>query len=256
MNSSLDNKKVVISLLVVLSVAVIFGAYFLSIKPMQTSLALKQNELRMNEQLLETISGNEESDNNLDMKNVVYLQQKLPVKPLTEQIVLEVAKAETISNSFVKSIEVSEEGEPTGTGDTSAKVTPEAAPQNQETKAQGTEGENSSSIPSVPGMQEIILTLEIESNNYLELEKFIQTLEKSKRVIAVDTIEYTGPAEIKDLSHKGMSTIPYKLIISAFYMPDLLELQKSLPTYKYPPPASKRDPFTMFSDEFSKDEQE
>ncbi len=253
MSSRVDKQTIFIILSVILFTAVFLVAFFFYIKPILQSLNLKQNELRMNEQVLATIGQNEGTDTKNDARSVTFLQQKLPVKPLTEQLVLEIAKAETISESFVKNIQVSEgDGLPVLAG----VENPESQQKLEEQEA-APETQTAGDLPAeagIAGMKKILITLDIESVNYFGLEKFIQTLENSKRIIAVEAIEFTGPDEIKDLSAGNSVTIPYKLIISAFYMPDLLELQKLLPKYSFPEPSSKRDPFTRFEDVKAKDQ--
>ncbi|WLR56189.1 hypothetical protein LC048_04395 [Mesobacillus subterraneus] len=254
MMSSRVNKQTVFIIMSVLFFAAIFsGVFFFYIKPIQQSVELKQNELRMNEQLLQTIGSNEGSNIKSDSMSVASLQQKLPVKPLTEQLILEVAKAETISDSFVKNVHVSEtQGLPV----LAAEENP-ASQQNTEEQQSDSETQAEGDLPAeagIPGMRKITITLEIESINYLGLEKFIQTLEKSKRIMTVEAIEFTGPDEIRDLAARNSVTIPYKLIVSAFYMPDLLELQDLLPKSSFPEPSSKRDPFTRFEDVKAEDQ--
>lgn len=247
MSSRVDKQTVFIILSIVLFTSIFAGAFFFYIKPTQQSLDLKQNELRMNEQLLETIGKNEVNNVKMDYMSVAVLQQKLPVKPLTEQLILEAAKAETISDSFVKNIQV---GEAEGLPGLAAGEN-QAAQQNTEGQQTEQETQAAGEMPAeagIPGMKKIMLTLEIESLNYFGLEKFIQTIENSKRIIAVEAIEFTGPDEVRNLAARESVTIPYKLIVSAYYMPDLLELQQLLPRYNFPGPSSKRDPFTRFED--------
>lgn len=247
MSSRVDKHVVLMILSFLLFAVIFFGVFFLYIKPMQQSLSLKQNELSMNEQLLETIGQKDDPNVKIDSMSVASLQQKLPVKPLTEQLILEVAKAETIADSFVKNIQVSVvEGLPLGVNGENPAI--QQNPEGQ--KADG----DSLSEAGIPGMKKIDITLEIESVNYLGLEKFIQSLEKSKRIIAVEAIEFTGPDEVKNLETIDQVTIPYKLIVSAFYMPDLLELQKLLPKYNFPEPSFKKEPFTRFEDVKTEDQ--
>jgi type IV pilus assembly protein PilO len=95
-------------------------------------------------------------------------------------------------------------------------------------------------------MKKLTVNLSVESASYEDFEKFISTLESLKRIVVVESINYTGGPEITSLTD-NINPLSYSLTISAFYMPTLADLQAQLPKIDTPAPAGKQNPLSQFS---------
>lgn len=231
-------------------------AYYGYIQPLKDNVKLKENQLETEERLLAAVQGRLQSANRNTFHSTTELQQKLPVKPLVEQLILDFEKAEVISESFIVSIEFSEseagllsepaaspESQAESSGETS--VTPEASPEaitdvNAEPAVQA-----EVPVTAPTGLQKVVANLTVESADYYDLEKFIATLEGLKRVTTVEMIDFTGPKEIVSLADPT-GPLSYKVIVAAYYMPELADLQNQLPKLDVPEPGNKRNPFNSF----------
>lgn len=239
MNLRLEKKNInILTAAVLLAVLTYVGAYFLYISPLKDSLALKESQLKSEQQLNTTIETRLASADTSDI-STVELQKKLPVDPMIEQLVLDLEKAEVISSSYITSMEFNSEGAPDDA-------------LSAETQAQGAETISSAetdnpSIPMPEGVSKTKVTITVESDTYFDLERFIETLEKLKRVIVVDSISFSGPEEVDSLSDE-VSPIIMTLTINSFYLSGLDDLKDSNPKIESPEPANKRNPFPTFGD--------
>jgi type IV pilus assembly protein PilO len=239
MNLRIEKKNIIIlTASVLLAVLMYVGAYFLYLSPLQDSLALKESQLQSEQQLNTTIETRLASADSNDI-STVELQKMLPVDPLIEQLVLDLEKAEIISNSYITSMEFNNDAS-------------QDAALSAETQAQGTEtitadDTDNSSIRMPEGVSKTTVTITVESDNYFDLERFIETLEKLKRVVVVDSISFSGPEEIDSLSDEA-SPIIMTLTANSFYLSGLDNLKGTNPKVETPEPANKRNPFPTFGD--------
>ncbi|WP_409270806.1 hypothetical protein V1499_15665 [Neobacillus sp. SCS-31] len=264
---SFDKQKWVSALLVLLLITFGAGAYFLAIQPLKDELKMKQESLRTEEQLLAIIQGKEKETENFTPESSTQMQYKIPVNPLVEQMILDLEKAEVVSGSkilsmaFAKDSEVAvqEETEAAGGETTTETATGDAqnaetgnADENQEGQAEGTLPQPKSVIQVPEGVKKVTVQLSVESPGYAELEKFVSTLESMKRITVVESIAYTGGAEITSLQQKD-EPLKFSITVSGFYMPELEDLAQQLPDIGTPEPAGKRNPLSSFSGEESEE---
>ncbi|RSD23312.1 hypothetical protein [Mesobacillus subterraneus] len=257
MNLRIDKKELIILVASAIVIAAIYAlAYFFYIAPIKSSLSIKENQLKMEQQLNEALETKLASAEASDFSSAGELQKKLPVDPLVEQMVLDLEKAEVISNSFISSVEfnfgehatiadqyadtsdgqqseISESGEPETQIDTE-----ESGPSAQQTELM---------IPE--GLANFTASIIVRADDYFGLEKFIQTLESLQRIVAVNSISFTGADEIFTLTDEE-DQIEMTLTIHAFYLPMLKDLQEFNPKIETPTPANKRNPFPTFGDYF------
>src|SRR5690606_2848773 len=96
--------------ILLLSIAVILGiaylAYFLFVSPVNQKISQLENSLKTEQRLLELVSQKQATDEPIVSSTEV--QKKLPVIPLVEQIILDIERAETLSESKVTSMSYSE----------------------------------------------------------------------------------------------------------------------------------------------------
>lgn len=240
--------KLLVFATVLVLIVLLVGIYFFVLYPKLEKVSLKESELHSQEQLLSALQSKVTSANTHTFENTVSLQKKLPIKPMSQQLLLLIEKAEVISNSFVANISFAD-GELT--------IDPPAEEnvdeQNEEATSDQSEGEKVVAfLPS--GVKKITAQLRVESPSYFELEKFIDILENSVRIVVIEEIKFTANEEIIE-EEQAEKLLKYDVILSAFYMPALTDLLDTLPKIQSPNPANKKNPLTNFGNVPRKDSQ-
>jgi type IV pilus assembly protein PilO len=253
MNLRLTKKQSLISVLALLLTALLFFVgYNTFLRPLEQEMELLESDLMTEQQLLQAANEKTGMPAEQLIKSSVELQKRLPVKPFTEQFLLELEKAEVMSDSLILSMQFSDEEElDLGTGAAGEEKGPEKRQMvmNEETgtitpeeKQTGTEAaENVGALPV--GLQKVTVQISVESQWYKDLLTFIETVEKSRRISQVEKISFQGPQEPTTLAETESLTIQYELTISTYYHPALEELRKDIPAIDIPEPGEKEDPF-------------
>lgn len=253
-NKLLNNEKLIIVAALLLMVGLFAGLYFFLLYPKMNEIPLKESELSTQEQILTTLQGKITNTNSNTFESTIALQKLVPVKPLSQQLLLEIEKAEVVSGSFVvnmafEDVEIKEEN---------TEQSNESTEQTEETNQTEETGENKQSteekaedvkepLPLPTGVKKIAVTLEVESPTYFEFEKFLSILENSERITIVEAIEFSDLEEIID-EEQVAKPINYQVTLSVFYMPTLTDLIENLPKMEAPEPAKKKDPFSKFGE--------
>ena len=172
------------------------------------------------------------------------LAKASPVKPQTEQLLLDIEKAEVASGSFVTDMQFSDgEAKRTNRSRETNRFTAKWHP--EKTKDSNAESNQKIENSMPEGLKKETVDLSIEASGYRELEKFISVLEQSERIIVVEAIDFTANDEI--ISDDQMDQLlTFQVKISAFYMPTLTDLIDQLPKLETPKPANKQNPFSYF----------
>lgn len=250
MNLKLPNNKVTILIAGLLLIALFSSVYFLDLYPKMKEIPLKESELSSQEQLLSVLQGKVTKTNTNTFQSTVALQKVVPVKPLTQQLLLEIEKAEVVSGSFVVNMQF-EDGEVTA--DTSKveenkleeRIEEDLDP---ESNSESVEVEKEEVMKPLPtGVKKVSVTLNVESPSYFEFEEFIRILENSERITVIEAIDFTAGEEIIEYEQTD-KPLSYQVTLSAFYMPGLSDLVKDLPKMETPKPADKKNPLSKFSD--------
>lgn len=245
------------SLLLVLVIA--YGQ-FLKLTPLKSDVSMKEQSLNTEQKLLEAVTQKKVDETTKVVKDTRELQKKVPVKPLLEQFILDLEKAEIVSNSVISSMSFTKDADvmlATETPAENAAVNQASAP-GQETATPpaqtGEAGQEAAAVngqPAVPpvsnGLKKLTVSLSVESPTYEDLEKFIETLESLERVVVVESISYTGGKEITSLELEP-EKLQYSITVSAYYLPTLDDLIAELPRIDAPAPANKKNPLSSFSD--------
>ena len=245
-------QSLIIGTVALLVVLILVYVQFFKLSPLKSDLGIKQQSLESEQKLLEIVSQKKAEDTKKTSEDTKELQKKLPVEPLQEQLILDLEKAENLSNSKISSMSFSKDadvntaadqanaenanGQQTTTNQTDANQ----ATANQDTAAQQAAANQTS------GMKKLTVSLSVESPSYEELEKFVGTLESLKRIIVVESINYSGGEEITSLAQEE-KPLTYSLTFSAFYMPSLDDLAAEVPKIDAPKPAGKDNPLSQFS---------
>ncbi|MGB5944606.1 LysM peptidoglycan-binding domain-containing protein [Paenisporosarcina sp.] len=213
--SNLTKKQKEIGLIVLSSLfclIMIAYAYFTFYVPKKDSLAVAETTLTTDRQVLFALEQQLADQPETPIVSSLELQKKVPIDPLTELIILQVEKAEVVSNSLVQSM-----------GFSQGPFVIEAPPEGVET------------------LQQLLVTLTIETSTYSTLETFIDEIEKLDRILIVDNIAFSSPGEVTT-EEVDPAKLQLSLSFTAFYRPDLLELVDEGPKVDTPAPAEKSDP--------------
>jgi type IV pilus assembly protein PilO len=213
--SNLTRKQKEIGLIVLSSLfclIMIAYAYFTFYVPKKESLAVAETTLTTDRQTLFALEQQLADQPEIPIVSSLELQKKVPIDPLTELIILQIEKAEVVSDSLVQSIGFSE-----------GPFVIEAPPEGVET------------------LQQLLVSLSIETSSYATLEAFIDEIEKLDRILIVDNIAFSSPGEVTT-EELEPAKLQLSLSFTAFYRPDLLELLDEGPKVDTPAPADKSNP--------------
>ncbi|HLG28334.1 MAG TPA: LysM peptidoglycan-binding domain-containing protein [Paenisporosarcina sp.] len=213
--SNLTRKQKEIGLIVLSSLfclILISYAYFTFYVPKKESLTVAETTLTTDRQVLFALEQQLADQPETPIVSSLELQKKVPIDPLTELIILQIEKAEVVSDSLVQSIGFSE-----------GPFVIEAPPEGVET------------------LQQLLVNLSIETSSYATLEAFIDEIEKLDRILIVDNISFSSPGEVTTEEIEP-AKLQLSLSFTAFYRPDLLELLDEGPKVDTPAPADKSNP--------------
>lgn len=140
------------------------------------------------------------------------LQEKLPVKPLEDLILLQVQKAEVKSDTDVHEVNFTME-EPI------IENPPE----------------------QVENVQAVITEVRLSAEGYSQIDRFLEEIESMDRIFIMDRVEFTAPPEMRTVDQENE---PMELLITfyAFFRSDLGNLEDEAPKVDAPVPAGKQDP--------------
>ncbi|WHZ01899.1 pilus assembly protein PilO [Neobacillus sp. YX16] len=237
--------KLIIGFAILFLVLFIIYAQFFLLTPLKSDLEIKEQTLKSEEKLLDVISQKNVDDTKQVREETRELQKKVPVKPLQEQFILDLEKAENVSNSKIKSMSFTKNVEAT-TAETTENNTGTTT-EDSGTSSDATVTEQQPGQANTNGLKKLTVSLSVESPTYEDLEMFISTLESFTRIVVVESINYSGGEEITSLEQVN-EPLSYSLTISAYYMPELNDLIADLPKIDAPAPANKDNPLSSFAD--------
>ena len=217
----------IIGILMVL-ILTFFLSYFYLLSPKYQKVNQLENELNTNQTLATTLENQLSQESEKIILSTTELQKRVPVDPLLEQFILDIEKAEVISNSFISSMSFSE-------GDFGEENN------NQEETSE----EIVQQAPS--GLKKLTVNLSVESPSYENMEKFLQTIENLKRITQIDSLSFTGEQEITSFE-EGLGEINYSVTLSTFYQSKLKELRDEVPPFDKVKPSEKENP--LFQGEY------
>ncbi|ULT55831.1 type 4a pilus biogenesis protein PilO [Neobacillus drentensis] len=247
--------KIIVGSGAVLIVIVFVYSQFFSLSPLKSDLSIKEQALKSEQKLLEVVSQKKSDTNKSKPENTVELQKRVPVEPLQEQFILDLEKAETVSNSKIKTMSFSKDvavtvatdqtttqTTTTNQSDAATTATTQSTTSTTTTDQSGTQQQ---AATPYSGLKKLTVQLSVESSTYQNLEKFIQTIESLPRIVSVEAINYTGEKEVTSLETETQP-LTYSLTVSTFYMPSLTDLQADLPKMDSPAPAGKENPLSQY----------
>lgn len=251
---SKKHKLILLVGLLLIVLLAVFGQFF-KLSPLKSDLESKEQTLATEQKLLESITQKKLDDTKKVTEDTRELQKKVPVSPLQEQFILDLEKAENVSNSKISSMAFSKDADvPMTTEAAPVAETTDTAKSAENTEVpevktvQETTAEQAAPAPT-SGLKKLTVNLSVESPAYEDVEKFIATLESLKRIVVVEAINYSSGEEITTLDPaEEKKPISYTLTVSAYYLPGLEDLIAELPKIDAPAPANKKNPLSASSD--------
>ncbi|MED0655977.1 type 4a pilus biogenesis protein PilO [Anoxybacillus ayderensis] len=206
-------KGLIVAVSLLLLTLLSFALYIYVYKPLDDRKEQLETELQTEKKLLQTLQSKQPSD---DLRvSLVELQKRVPVQPFVEQFLLDIEKAEVVSNSTVLSLTFQE-------------------------------GENVEGPPTP--IQKLTVNISVRSPSYFALEQFIDVLERSQRIVSVDSLSFTGYEEWTTVMDE-VPELSYSLTVSTFYAPELRQWIEQLPPLDLPQPSEKRNPFPSLTEQ-------
>ncbi len=200
---------------------ILFIMYFIFARPAANDLAMLENNLSAEQKLLAAFEETKEKAGPGE-NDAITLQQKIPVKPFQEQIVLDIERAETTSGSLLLNARF---GMPGSEGEEA--VQPQAE--------EGQEG------AAPEGLKPIDTVLELEAEDYYELEDFLKRVEQQQRHTQIVSLSFEGHKEVMTLAEEQQSLV-YSVMIRNYYYPSLEGAFEMGPSFHAPQPAFKDNP--------------
>lgn len=224
---------IILSIIVALLVSAIVLFYYVSYTPKQMLLDQKNQEIQIEEQLIQVLQ--QQGTTDTSVTNTIELQRKIPVAPYVEQLMLELEKAEVVSNSRISNMTF---------GDAPFAATTTLDEYVNSTTNQSTEEEQSEQEAAYlpEGLKKVTVTLSVQSDDYEDLTLFLKELESLTRVTQIESVSFTGRPEITSITQE-ITPISYSVQLSAFYHPELVDLLNDLPPIHVPEPSNKTNPF-------------
>lgn len=260
-----NRRALIIIFTVLLLAAAVIYTYFAVYQPLALDIETAERELKSEEKLIEALENKTEGASAAAGTATGTLQQELPVKPMTDKLLLDFEKVELLSGSLITDIAFAEgeapaveqgeeQGEEAEASETQANEEADTA-DNSEADEQATDMEEDGEQPAAapapevlpPGIKKISAQLTVESLGYFEMKKFLAKLEQQIRIIEIEQLTFDGPEELEKLEGTD-EPLRYDVTIAAYYMPELLSLMQDVPKVDSPAPAKKEDPFVKIND--------
>ena len=201
-----------IGLAVVFLLVLLAYSYFVLYAPARDARAQAEQSLSSEREVLMALENQLKDLPAGEPVSASELQRKVSVDALTDLIVLQIEQAELLSNSLVTAISF-------------------------------TEGplEVVQPVEGVENIQEVLTSISLEAPDYASITSFIREIEKMERIMVVESINFGANEEVTQLEQE-QEALSVTLNFSAFYRPDLIELNDTLPKVDAPPPANKSNP--------------
>lgn len=187
-------------------------SYFQVYAPAKESSERAEQTLVNERDILFALQRQEAQQSQSGLSSSRPLQEKLPVKPLEDLILLQVQKAEVKSDALVNEVNFSLE-------ETIMENPPEL----------------------VENVQAVVTEVHLQADEYSQIDRFIEEIESMERIFIMDRIEFTAPEEVRTFEQES-DLMDLTITFHAFFRPDLGNLENEAPKVDAPVPAGKQDP--------------
>lgn len=252
MNIEYSKIQKVLIIVTVLLLAGFIAYYFLILQPLKEEIADKEAERDFEEEILLSLQGSADAVQEYEEHEVQSMLRRLPVTPWLDHWILNLEKAELISNSHITRFEFSKElvsedalrlpEDPENTGEPDAdESNGEAEETAFDEESAGTEAEEESAavpetevneteeMPStlVLGEEEInhiTANLTLEADTYEELFEFLDEIEQLERYTEINALSFSTPSEVAlliDEDNSEPEILTFNVNLSTYYLENL-----------------------------------
>ncbi|MFC7321027.1 hypothetical protein [Halobacillus campisalis] len=197
----------------------LFGLGFLLhdvfIKGTQEEVQNLRNTISNEQKILEELQKRENASKT--SSNLRELLVSLPVTEKTDQLLIALERAESISDSLINSVTTQ-----------SAGTDPREATNEEESQ---------NSLPE--GVQKLSYEVEVLTDGFSDFLIFLEELSNDDRILTVDAISFDD--SVPEGYESDVKS--YLVTVSAFFQPDLGELESEQPSQKYDEESNKINPF-------------
>lgn len=194
------------------------------ILPLNNQYTFEQQQLFLESEILKAVQSEKINEQEKVIYNLNELQSRVPIEPNLDQLLLSLSKAETISNTLILNMNLTEDF-----------ISSEYL-MNDDNEAQETKQNNNADI------KKITISIQAQSPSYDNMILFLKEIEDLKRLTKIDSFSFKGPREKVLASQEIQNELLYSLTISTYYVPSLKGAFKHLPTEKIGEPGNKKNP--------------
>jgi type IV pilus assembly protein PilO len=245
MKPKIQSKSTLLLIANVFVIALLFWflySYFLL--PKQEEQKQVESQLKMEKKML-TILQQKYTGHQTDLgEGSKILQVQLPVQPLVDQFLLQMEKAEIMSDSTINSISVAD-------GKQNTLMNPPAAGNgaNKAVPVSSSQGQIGSNIPNQ--LQKVTLQMSVSSPDFTNMKQFLQVIEDQSRIATIDNISFSDqPEQFNQKSQSNQSSqskqptkeLKYQISVTTYYAPNLMDLINDIPWINHPEPSHKENP--------------
>ncbi|MDL4841671.1 hypothetical protein [Aquibacillus rhizosphaerae] len=205
-------QQMLLILVIVLGAASYLFGHIFFVQPIKNDVQLVKEEIEFQEHII--ANAKKKVDDSEQLETSTSLQQKVSVGKQTDQLLLLLKNIQDISNSTINQYSISYEPLTTEQ-DTGGNA-----------NDQGTQG--------IAGIETINYELQVNSDNYSQMYTFLQELRSMERIVEINSIQFGSDAG---------DDFGFSVGFTAFYSPNLEELEPEAPTFEHQPSADKKTPF-------------
>ncbi len=207
-----QKEKALIALAILFLLALSFYSYFLMYAPAKDAREQAQQSLRSERDVLMALQTQIKELPESDTVSTLELQKKVSIDPLSELMVLQIEEAELISGTQIEAIQLAE-------ADVELPIP----------------------VEGLENLKEVETTVAFSAENYREITDFISEIEDMERILVIESINFGANPEVREVIEE---TDPLQVTLSfaAYYRPDLIALEDTVPKIDAPAPADKKDP--------------
>lgn len=207
-----QKEKALIALTILFLLALGFYSYFLMYAPAKDAREQAQQSLRSERDVLMALQTQIKELPESDTVSTLELQKKVSIDPLSELMVLQIEEAELISGTQIEAIELAE-----------------------------AEVELQIPVEGLENLKEVETTVVFSAENYKEITDFITEIEDMERILVIESINFDANPEVREVIEET-ERLQGTLSFAAYYRPDLIALEDTVPKIDAPAPADKKDP--------------
>jgi len=214
--------------------------YFIVLQPLKNERNNIESQLQLQQRLLTQNQSVTAPNQNKEIKiSTALLQDELPVKPLEDQFLLNLEKAETLSGVLISSIgsaNIEDKNARQLENGILENTVPIQPKQNGITNSQTNND-----------VKDLTFSLQVKYMYYEQLHNFLQEIEKSTRIIQVESVNFTGKNDQSSLTSAPVKS-EASIVIKTFYDPSLKGLALQDPTIDVPKSCEKRTNPVVYQD--------